>query len=86
MQTTRHPAKGREMARYAGTIPIIVESALPYAMAGIAFAISFGIGSQISILFMSLYVMFTVSLVLILDFSCTSLWLTGGTGSAYLLR
>ena len=86
MQTTRHPAKGREMARYAGTIPIIVESALPYAMAGIAFAISFGIGSQISILFMSLYVMFTVSLVLMLDFSCTSLWLTGGTGSAYLLR
>lgn len=54
----------RERMKYAGTIPIIVESALPYAMAGIAFAVSYGIGSQISIFFMSIYVMFTVSRVL----------------------
>jgi len=45
--------------RYAGTIPIIVESAMPYAVAGIAFLVSYGMASEISILFLSIYVMFT---------------------------
>ncbi|KAI9458752.1 hypothetical protein HD554DRAFT_2001206, partial [Boletus coccyginus] len=59
MHSTRHTARGKEMMRYAGTIPIIVESALPYAVAGISFLVSYGMGSGISILFMSIYVMFT---------------------------
>ncbi|KAF9240375.1 hypothetical protein BU15DRAFT_73969 [Melanogaster broomeanus] len=49
----------KSMAKYTGTIPIIIESGLPYAISGIAFVVSLGIGSQISILFLSLYVMFT---------------------------
>ena len=56
----RHFARENEMMRYAGTIPMIIESALPYAMSGIAFAVSYGIGSDISVLFMSIYAMFTV--------------------------
>lgn len=64
MHSTRHTTRGKEMMRYAGTIPIIVESALPYAVAGIAFLVSYGMGSGISIFFMSIYVMFTVSLAL----------------------
>ncbi|KIJ65817.1 hypothetical protein HYDPIDRAFT_27050 [Hydnomerulius pinastri MD-312] len=49
----------KSMAKYTGTIPIIVESGLAYAVSGIAFVVSLGIGSEISILFLSLYVMFT---------------------------
>jgi len=49
----------KHSARYAGTIPIIVESALPYTLFGIAFLVSYGIGSSTSILWLSFYVMFT---------------------------
>jgi hypothetical protein len=62
-------ASGKEVMKYAGTIPIIVESALPYAVAGIAFAVSYGMENGTSIFFLSIYVMFTVSLVLV-----SSLW------------
>ena len=51
-----------EGGSYTGTIPFVVESALLYAIAGVAFAVSYGIGSQISILFMLIYAMSTVSL------------------------
>ena len=65
MHAIHHTERGQEMVKYAGTIPIIVESALPYAMAGIAFAVSYGIGSDISVFFMSIYAMFTVSVSLV---------------------
>ncbi|KAI0056181.1 hypothetical protein BV25DRAFT_1921185 [Artomyces pyxidatus] len=44
---------------YIGIAAIIVESALPYTLAGIAFLVSYGMSSEISILFLSVYVMFT---------------------------
>ena len=65
VHSTRNTARGKEVMKYAGTIPIIVESALPYAVAGIAFLVSYGMGSNISIFFLSIYVMFTVSLTLV---------------------
>ncbi|KAH9943876.1 hypothetical protein B0H21DRAFT_747388 [Amylocystis lapponica] len=49
----------RRALRYSGTIPIIVESAVPYTLSGIAFLVSYGIGSPISVLWLSIYVMFT---------------------------
>ncbi|KAI0953944.1 hypothetical protein AcW1_006739 [Taiwanofungus camphoratus] len=52
-------ARKKCMARYTGTISMIVESALPYALSGIAWLVSYGIGSEISILFLSFYIMFT---------------------------
>ncbi|KAF9228295.1 hypothetical protein BS17DRAFT_332029 [Gyrodon lividus] len=52
-------ASRKSMSKYTGTIPIIIESGFPYAISGIAFVVSLGIGSQTSILFLSLYVMFT---------------------------
>ena len=54
-------ASQQETLRYTGTIPIIVETALLYAISGIAFAVSYGIGSEISIFFLSIYAMCTVS-------------------------
>lgn len=57
-------ARKKCMARYTGTISMIVESALPYALSGIAWLVSYGIGSEISILFLSFYIMFTVSMLL----------------------
>jgi len=51
-------ANRKSMAKYTGTIPMIIESCLPYTISGIAFVVSLGVGSQISILFLSLYVMF----------------------------
>jgi len=59
VHSTRNTARGKEVMKYGGTIPIIVESALPYAVAGIAFAVSYGMESEISIFFLSIYVMFT---------------------------
>ncbi|KAI1784831.1 hypothetical protein LXA43DRAFT_1186219 [Ganoderma leucocontextum] len=48
------------MLRYTGTLPVVVESALPYSMAGVAFLVSYGMQSDISILFFgTLYGMFT---------------------------
>ncbi|OBZ73320.1 hypothetical protein A0H81_06835 [Grifola frondosa] len=52
-------ARGRHAARYTGTMSIVVESALPYSLSGIAFLVSYGMGSQISILFGAFYGMFT---------------------------
>ena len=46
---------------YFSLAPIIVELALPYILCGIAFVISYGLNSEISILFLSLYAMFMVS-------------------------
>lgn len=46
---------------YFSLVAIIVESALPYTLVGIAFVVSFGLNSEISILFLSLYAMFMVS-------------------------
>jgi len=59
VHSIHNTARGGEVMRYAGTIPIIVESAMPYAVAGIAFLVSYGMASEISILFLSIYVMFT---------------------------
>ena len=53
--------RGKGAIRYTGTLPMIVESALPYSMAGLAFLVSYGMQSDISILFGALYGMFTVS-------------------------
>ncbi|OBZ73323.1 hypothetical protein A0H81_06836 [Grifola frondosa] len=51
---------GRAVSQtYTGAASIIVESALPYTLFGIAYVVSLGIGSGISILFLSFYVMFT---------------------------
>jgi len=44
---------------YFSIAAIIIESALPYTLCGVAFLVSFGLNSEISILFLSFYVMFT---------------------------
>lgn len=49
---------------YTGAVAIIVESALPCTVFGLAYLVSFAINSDISILFLSIYVMFTVSVCL----------------------
>ncbi|KAL6306352.1 hypothetical protein BKA93DRAFT_729644 [Sparassis latifolia] len=51
--------RNMRVSHYTGAIPIIIESAIPYTLFGIAFLVSYGLGSGISILFMSIYVMFT---------------------------
>ena len=63
--STRNTAGGVEKMRYAGTIPIIAESALPYALAGIACVVSYGLQSGISGFFLPIWVMFTVSLTFV---------------------
>ncbi|OJT11900.1 hypothetical protein TRAPUB_11546 [Trametes pubescens] len=45
---------------YTGAVALIVESALPYTLFGIAYVVSLGLQSPTSILFLSIYVMFTV--------------------------
>ncbi|KAG0707178.1 hypothetical protein DFH29DRAFT_797130 [Suillus ampliporus] len=51
---------GPEVSKtYFTALTIIVESALPYTLFGIAFLVSFGLESDTSILFLSLYGMFT---------------------------
>ncbi|KAG2039349.1 hypothetical protein BDR03DRAFT_860001 [Suillus americanus] len=51
---------GLEVSKaYFTTVAIVVESALPYTLFGIAFLVSFGLDSDTSILFLSLYGMFT---------------------------
>ncbi|KAI0631488.1 hypothetical protein C8Q77DRAFT_1074560 [Trametes polyzona] len=44
---------------YTGAAALIVESALPYTLFGIAYVVSLGLNSPTSILFLSIYVMFT---------------------------
>ncbi|KAH9850942.1 hypothetical protein C2E23DRAFT_268118 [Lenzites betulinus] len=51
--------RGVGARRYTGTLPIVIESALPYSMAGFAFLVAYGIQSDISILFGAFYGMFT---------------------------
>ena len=70
---TRNTVRGVEKMRYAGTIPIIAESALPYALAGIACVVSYGLQSGISSFFLSIWVMFTVSFTLVSFFWVISL-------------
>ncbi|KAH9934031.1 uncharacterized protein BXZ73DRAFT_46071 [Epithele typhae] len=51
---------GPDAARaYTGTAAILIESALPYALFGIAYVAALGVGSPVAILFESIYVMFT---------------------------
>ncbi|EIW52682.1 uncharacterized protein TRAVEDRAFT_31818 [Trametes versicolor FP-101664 SS1] len=47
------------MQTYTGAVALIVESALPYTLFGIAYVVSLGLQSPTSILFLSIYVMFT---------------------------
>ncbi|KAI0668256.1 hypothetical protein C8Q78DRAFT_980509 [Trametes maxima] len=51
--------RGRGARRYTGTLAVVVESALPYSAAGIAFLVAYGMQSDISILFGAFYGMFT---------------------------
>ncbi|EMD31804.1 hypothetical protein CERSUDRAFT_119374 [Gelatoporia subvermispora B] len=53
------PALGSKVARtYTGAASIIIESALPYTLAGIAYLVSYGMNSGISILMGAFYSMF----------------------------
>ncbi|KAI0370703.1 hypothetical protein BV20DRAFT_943459 [Pilatotrama ljubarskyi] len=53
-------ALGSESVRmYTGAAALIIESALPYTLFGIAYVVSLGLNSPTSILFLSIYVMFT---------------------------
>lgn len=53
---------GHEASRdYFTIVAIVVESAVPFTLFGIAFLVSFGLVSYSSIIFLSLYGMFTVS-------------------------
>ncbi len=61
IEAARNVKGGEAAVRYTGTLSIVVESALPYSMAGLAYLVSFGIGSDISIMFCAVYVMFSVS-------------------------
>ncbi len=52
---------GREASRtYTGAAALIIESMLPYTLFGIAYVATLGVNHPTSILFLSLYVMFTV--------------------------
>jgi hypothetical protein len=42
---------------YFNVVSVIVESVLPYTMSGIAFLVSFGIGSGCSVTFYSIYIL-----------------------------
>ncbi|KAI0631478.1 hypothetical protein C8Q77DRAFT_139543 [Trametes polyzona] len=52
-------APSAAVRRYTGTLPIVVESALPYSLAGFAFLVAYGLQSDSSILFGAFYGMFT---------------------------
>ena len=49
--------------KYTGAVALLIEAALPYTLFGIAYVITLGVHSPTSILFMSIYVMFTVGVV-----------------------
>ncbi|KIJ65818.1 hypothetical protein HYDPIDRAFT_151450 [Hydnomerulius pinastri MD-312] len=44
---------------YFGIVSIIIESAIPYSLTGIAFVVAYALNSDMTIFFLSLYVMFT---------------------------
>ena len=46
---------------YFSSAAIIIESALPYALFGIAFVISYGVNSGVTFFFLLIYTMFMVS-------------------------
>ena len=46
---------------YTNTAALLVKSALPYTLFGVAYVATLGTNSPVSVLFLSLYVMFTVS-------------------------
>ena len=56
---TSHPPQ-QEIPRYTGMISIIVEAAILYAISGIASVVSYGLESEISIIFLSIYIMCSV--------------------------
>lgn len=58
VETTLGP---RVVRRYTSAAALVVEGALPYTLFGIAYVVTLGTNSPTSILFLSLYVMFTVS-------------------------
>lgn len=63
LQLARHMegALGQDTARtYSGAAALIIEAALPYTLFGLAYVVSLGVNSPTSILFLSIYVMFTV--------------------------
>ena len=49
---------------YTGAVAIVIESMLPYTLFGVAYVATLGASSPTSILFLSIYVMFTVSILL----------------------
>ena len=49
---------------YTNTAAVIIESALPYTLAGIVYVVVLGMHSSTTMLFMSVYVLFTVRLFL----------------------
>ena len=48
---------------FTGAMSIVVESMLPYTLFGVAYLVTLGTNSPVSILFLSLYVMFTVGIM-----------------------
>jgi len=56
---TRHILGRDTVKTYTDLSSILIESALPYALSGIAFLISYGIGSQTSALFLDIWIMWT---------------------------
>lgn len=52
----------KDAVRYTGSLSIVVESAIPYSVAGFAFLVAFGLESDLSIMFGAFYGMFSVSL------------------------
>ena len=46
---------------FTGAVSMVIESMLPYTLFGIAYVATLGANSPVTILFLSLYVMFTVS-------------------------
>ena len=57
------PGRGKGVVRYTGTLAMVIESALPYSVAGFALLVSYCIGRDVSIPFGAFYGMFTVSRV-----------------------
>ncbi len=58
-------------------VTIVVESMLPYTLFGVAYVALLGVGSPVAILFLSLYVMFTVRHGLEMDlywYRCVRWW------------
>lgn len=48
---------------YISVASIIIESALPFTLSGIAYLVTFGLNNGLEILFLSIYGMFTVRIV-----------------------